>query len=401
MTSNEKLDIIIFGATGFTGKLVCEYLKKHYGTSGDVRWGIAGRNAEKLQAVVEEFGLDDIPVVVADVEDKASLDAMANRCNLVLNTAGPYTLYGSTVVESCARLGTDHIDLNGEPLWMHEVLTKYEEAARKSGARIVFSCGFDSIPSDLGVQFLQEQAQAKFGRPLSRVKCRAKGLVGEASGGSVASFGATMEVMKAKPEMFAVFGNAFALTPGFEGPQQPAGDKKIFEEELNGSSGPFAMAAINSKNVHRSNLMLGHPYGKDFVYDEMAILNNDSDDQAEDVNFKFDMNLKPGDGPTREAREAGYYELWFIGSNDEGDSLTAIVTGDEDAGYGSTSKIISEAAVFLSKKPKDEAKDEAKDGGILTPASDIGAGIRKKLVENVGLTFEISETIPTDSTFSR
>jgi len=397
MTTSEKLDIIIFGATGFTGKLVSEYLKKQYGTSGDVRWGIAGRSHDKLQAVVEEFGLGDIPVVIADIEDKASLDAMASRCKVVLNTAGPYTLYGSTVVESCARLGTDHMDLNGEPLWMHEALTKYEETARKSGARIVFSCGFDSIPSDLGVQLLQEQAQAKYGRPFSRVKCRVKKLVGEASGGSVASFGATMKAMEAQPELFAVFNNAFALTPGFEGPKQPAGDKKIFEDDLNSWSGPFVMAAINSKNVHRTNLVLGHPYGEDFVYDEMAMLNKDSSDTTEAVEFAFDMKLKPGDGPTREKREAGFYELWFVGSNDEGDSLTAIVTGDEDAGYGSTCKIISEAAVFLSKKPKDEDKD----GGILTPASAMGPELRTKLVENAGLTFDISETIPTSSTLNR
>ncbi len=395
MTTNEKLDIIIFGATGFTGKLVSEYLKKKYGTSGDISWGIAGRNSEKLQAVVEELELGDIPVVIADSEDKASLDAMVSRCKVVLNTAGPYMKYGSSVVESCARLGTDHVDLNGEPLWMHEVLTKYEETARKSGARIVFSCGFDSIPSDLGVQFLQEQAQAKYSRPFSRVKCRVKRLVGEVSGGSVASFGETMEVMKTQPELFTVFTNAFALTPGFEGPAQPAGDKEIFEEDLNSWSGPFIMAAINPKNVHRTNLLLGHPYGEDFVYDEMAIINKDSSGNTGNAEFAFDMSLKPGEGPSKEKQEAGYYEMWFVGSNNEGDSLTAIITGDQDPGYGSTSKIISEAAVFLSKKPKGE------EGGILTPASAMGSELREKLVANAGLTFSISETIPTSSTLNR
>ncbi len=395
MTTNEKLDIIIFGATGFTGKLVCEYLKENYGTSGDVHWGIAGRNSDKLKAVVEEFGLGDIPVVIADSEDKDSLDAMANRCKVVLNTAGPYSMYGSAVVESCARLGTDHIDLNGEPLWMHEVLTKYEETARNSGARIVFSCGFDSIPSDLGVQFLQEQAQAKYGRPFSRVKCRVKKLVGEASGGSVASFGATMGAIKTNPALLGVMINPFALAPGFKGPKQPGGDKEIFEEELNSKSGPFVMAAINTKNVHRSNLLLGHPYGEDFVYDEMAIISEDSSDKRPSVDFVFDKNLKPGDGPTKEQREAGYYEIWYVGSNDEGDSLTAIVTGDEDAGYGSTRKIISEAAIFLAKKPKDQ------DGGILTPATAMGSGLRPKLVESAGITFSISQSIPKAATFNR
>ncbi len=384
MTTQAKLDLIVFGATGFTGSLVCEYLNRLYGNDGDVRWGIAGRNQEKLQTLADTLGLGDIPSLVADSDDKASLDAMASACKVVLNTAGPYSKYGSNVVESCARLGTDHVDLSGEPLWMHEVLGNYEDLARNSGARIVFSCGFDSIPSDLGVQFLQEQAQAQFGRPLSRIKCRVKELRGEASGGTVASFGSTMAAVKEAPEMFAVLNNAFALTPGFEGPPQPAGNEKIFEEDLDSWSGPFVMATINTKNVHRTNFLGGHPYGEEFVYDEMALIKETKATSGERNEFGFDMNLKPGEGPSREQREAGYYEMWFIGSNAEGDAMTAIVTGDQDPGYGSTSKIIAEAAVLLSQKPREN------EGGIFTPASAMGAALRERLQANAGLTFSIS-----------
>ena len=385
MNDTDKLDLIVFGATGFTGKLVCEYLSKTYGTDENIHWGIAGRNRDKLNALTAELGLGDIPLFIVDVEDKASLDAMASACKVVLNTAGPYAKYGSNVVESCARLGTDHVDLNGEPLWMYEVLNQYEGIARESGARIVFSCGFDSIPTDLGVQFLQEQAQSRFGRPLTRVKGRVRQIKGGASGGSVASFGAMMEAIQARPELFAVAANAFALTPGFEGPEQPAGNEKIFEEDLKSWSGPFIMAAINTKNLHRSNLLLDHPYGKDFVYDEMQLLGDDPDSESVGQMFELDMNLKPGEGPSKEQQQAGFYEIWYIGSNSEGDSLTAIVTGDKDPGYGSTSGLVAEAAICLSQKPKD------KKGGILTPASAMGAELRERVQENAGLTFTLSE----------
>lgn len=383
MTNTEKLDLIVFGATGFTGKLVCEYLAKTYGR--DISWGIAGRSHEKLNALANELALDDNPQFIADVEDKASLDAMASACKVVLNTAGPYAKYGSNVVESCARLGTDHVDLNGEPLWMHEVLNQYEEMARKSGARIVFSCGFDSIPTDLGVQFLQEQAQSHFGRPLTRVKGRVKEIKGGASGGSVASFAATMEAIQAKPELFAVLTNAFCLTPGFEGPEQPPGNEKIFEEDLNSWSGPFIMATINSKNLHRSNLLLGHPYGKDFVYDEMLLLGDSADGEGIGEAFEMNMDMKPGEGPSKEEQQAGSYEILYVGSNDEGDSLTVIVTGDKDPGYGSTCGMIAEAAICLSQKSK------TKDGGILTPASAMGAELRDRVQANAGLTFTLAK----------
>ena len=385
MTDTNKFDIIVFGATGFTGKLVCEYLSKTCGSDENIQWGIAGRNRDKLDALAAELSLGDIPLFIVDVEDKASLDAMANACKVVLNTAGPYAKYGSNVVESCARLGTDHVDLNGEPLWMYEVLNQYEDIARESGARIVFSCGFDSIPTDLGVQFLQEQALSRFGRPLTRVKGRVKQIKGGASGGSVASFGATMEAIHARPELFAVMTNAFSLTPGFEGPAQPAGNEKIFEEDLNSWSGPFIMATINSKNLHRSNLLLGHPYGKDFVYDEMQLLGDNPDNESVGRAFEMNMDLKPGEGPSKEQKQAGFYEIWYIGSNSEGDSLTAIVTGDQDPGYGSTSGMVAEAAICLSQKPKD------KEGGILTPASAMGAELRERVQANAGLTFALSD----------
>ena len=383
MTDNQNLDILVYGATGFTGELVCEYLQERYGSDGELRWGIAGRNKAKLEALRDRLGLNpDIAIVLADSADRASIDAMASAAKVVLSTTGPYSQYGSDLVEACARQGTDYVDLNGEPLWMKTMVEAHDEAAKASGARIVFSCGFDSLPSDLGVQFLQEQAIEKFGAPLPRVKCRVKALQGEASGGTVASFTATMASVKEQPELFAALTDAFALTPDFTGPAQPPANELIFEEDLGNWSSEFVMAIINTKNVHRSNYLLGHPYGEDLVYDEMVLRGPEKPEGGSDNEFGFDMTLQPGEGPDAAAREAGFYEILYVGSNDAGDSLTVVVEGDRDPGYGSTSKMIAEAAVCLAGLPKDKA-------GCLTGASVMGAALRERLHNNAGVTFTL------------
>jgi short subunit dehydrogenase-like uncharacterized protein len=300
---------------------------------------------------------------------------------VLLSAAGPYQQYGSKVLEACARLGTDYVDLNGEPLWMRDMIAAHDATAKASGARIVFSCGFDSLPSDLGVHLLQQVAQAKFGAPLSRVRCRVKAMRGTASGGTVASFSATMASIKANPDLFADLANPFVLTAGFTGPEQPAGNKMLFEEDLNNWSGPFIMASINTKNVHRSNQLLGHAYGTDLVYDEMILLGEEKP-EAPGGDFGLDMSLKPGEGPGREEREAGFYDILYIGSNDAGDTATVEVKGDRDPGYGSTSKMIAEAAICLSQTPKGE-------GGCLTAAVVMGDSLRERLHNHAGVTFEV------------
>lgn len=384
MAEAQALDVIVFGATGFTGKLVCEYLNEKYGVDGDLRWGMAGRSEAKLNQVREELGIaDSIPMVVADSEDKASIDALCQSARVVLTTAGPYQQYGSTVVESCARLGTDYVDLNGEPLWMKEMIAAHDETAKGSGARIVFSCGFDSLPSDLGVQLLQEEARQRFEAPLSRVRCRVKAMEGAASGGTIASFKGTMAAVKADPSLFADLVNPFVLTDGFAGPEQPPGNEVIHEADLNNWSGPFVMASINTKNVHRSNFLLGHPYGEDLVYDEMIFLGEEQPDGA-GGDMSLDMSLQPGEGPSKEEREAGFYDILYIGSDDSGRMLTVEVNGDRDPGYGSTSKMIAEAAVCLAGMGKGQ-------GGCLTAAAVMGADLRERLASNSGVTFTVVE----------
>ncbi|EED33997.1 saccharopine dehydrogenase [gamma proteobacterium NOR5-3] len=382
MTDTRDFDILVFGATGFTGRLICEYLKETYGSSPGFRWGMAARNLAKLEQLRDELGIDaGVALVVADSEDKASIDGMAASTRVLLSAAGPYQQYGTTVVESCARLGTDYVDLNGEPLWMKDMIAAYDETARDSGARIVFSCGFDSLPSDLGVHLLQQVASAKFGTPLPRVKCRVKAMRGTASGGTVASFTATMASVKANPALFADLANPFVLTPGFAGPEQPAGNEMLFEEDLNSWSGPFIMATINTKNVHRSNQLLGHAYGADLVYDEMILLGETRPESA-GGDMSLDMTLKPGEGPSKEEREAGFYDILYVGSNEAGESAVVQVYGDRDPGYGSTSKMIAEAALCLSQTPKGH-------GGCLTAAAVMGDGLRQRLQDHAGVTFTV------------
>lgn len=389
MSKERELGIVVYGATGYTGRLVAEYLNKRYGVGGDVAWGMAGRSSEKLESVRDELGIArDLPLLVADAGDPASIESMVERCKVVLTTVGPYQLYGSGLVAACAAAGTDYVDLCGEPAWMHEMITAQESAAVASGARIVFSCGFDSIPFDLGVYFLQQTAQSRFNAPLPRVKGRVRSIKGTWSGGTLASFRASMAAAAKNPDVLGVLKNPFALTPGFTGPKQPSGAKPVYDEALESWLAPFVMASINTKNVHRSNLLLGHEYGTDFVYDEMLVTGPGERGEAAANAVAADKSmasdpLQPGEGPSREEREAGSYDVLFVGENDAGETIRVSVRGDMDPGYGSTSKMIAEAAVCLLKNP------DAASGGIWTPAAAMGSKLIDRLQANAGLTFTV------------
>jgi len=388
MAGNREFDIVIYGASGFTGRLVAEYMASKSGH--ELKWAMAGRSESKLASVRDEIGAPaDTPLVVADASDPASLRAMIGSTRCICTTVGPYQLYGSDVVAACAELGTDYVDLSGEPGWMHEMISKHHEAAVASGARIVHSCGFDSIPFDLGVLYLEDAAQEKFGKPCPRVKGRVRAMNGEFSGGTAASLNATMEALGSNPGLLKVLANPFSLANGFAGPEQPA-DNKIYEDDSVGQwVAPFIMAAINTKNVHRSNALMGHPYGTDFQYDEM-MMTGPGDEGKAVAEFVATHNPlqgddvpAPGEGPSKESREAGNYDLLFIGTTEDGNELRAAVTGDMDPGYGSTSKMIAESAACLLLDCADVP------GGIYTPAPAMGHKLIKRLTTHAGLTFSL------------
>ncbi len=388
--SEKEFDIVVHGATGFTGRLVIEYLLQRYPAGSGVRWAMGGRSADKLAQVRDEVKAPaDTPLVVTDSADAASLDALMARTRLVLTTVGPYQLYGNELVAACAKAGVDYVDLCGEPAWMRKMIDAHEAQARASGARIVFSCGFDSIPFDLGVAMVQDEMRAQFGTPANRVRGRVRKMKGTFSGGTAASLKATMAAAAKDPGVLELLRNPFSLTPGFDGPRQPSGNKPMVDEVLGLWVAPFIMAAINTRNVHRSNFLLGHAWGKDFVYDEMLVTGPGEKGEAmanaiaSDKSMGGDGGPKPGEGPSREEREAGFYDLLFIGSNDKGDNVRVGVKGDRDPGYGSTSKMITEAAMCLLQDATATA------GGIWTPAAAMEKPLRERLQENAGLTFSV------------
>ena len=385
---NEKnFDVVIYGATGFTGKLVVEYMLKQYGNDNSISWAMAGRSHEKLLAVKEKLGVPaEISLLTVDSEDKTSITDMVKQTKCVLTTVGPYQLYGSDLIEECASHGTDYVDLCGEPGWMYEMIEAHSEAAKASGARIIFSCGFDSIPFDLGVLYAQEEAVKRYGKPSTNVRGRVRVMDGEFSGGTAASLGATMASLKVKPELLSVLINPFSLSEGFNGPEQAPDNAPIYDEKLQTWVAPFFMAPINTKNVHRSNALMNHSYGKDFSYNEMWVSGPGDEGKAvakmvASVNFMNDAP-EPGEGPSRESREKGSYDILFCADMNE-ESVHVSVKGDMDPGYGSTSKMITESAICLVRECDDLV------GGIYTPASSMGNKLIKRLQANAGLTFLI------------
>lgn len=392
MTS-PKFDLIVYGATGFTGKLVAEYLTTQYRGDASLRWAMAGRSLDKLAAVRDEIGAPaDTPLIAADASDPASLAAMVAQTKLVLTTVGPYQFYGNELVAACVDTGTDYVDLCGEPVWMRQTIDKHQAAAEKSGARIMFSCGFDSVPFELGVYFVQQQAKKVLGATAARVKGRVRGMSGTLSGGTAASAKATFDAVAKDLSLVSILKDAFALTLGFKGPKQPAGNKPLYEEDLQSWTAPFMMALINTRNVHRSNMLMGFPYGQDFVYDEMVLTGPGEKGEANDKKVmaanaeKTGPNApKPGEGPSKEEREKGYYNLLFVAIAADGRQVRATVKGDRDPGYGSTSKMISECAIGLLR---DGANVK---GGFWTPGAALGDSLIKRLVDHAGLTFTVED----------
>jgi len=391
MTYSSKFDIIVYGATGYTGQLVAEYLASGYRGDNALKWAMAGRSLDKLAAVRDAVGAPaDTPLIAADSGDPASIRAMVDQTKLVLTTVGPYQLYGADLLAACVASSTDYVDLCGEPVWMRQMIEKHQADAEKSGARIVFSCGFDSVPFELGVLFAQEQAKKDFGVPATRVKGRVRDMSGSLSGGTAASAKATFDAVASDLSLVSILRDPFALTPGFKGPKQPPGNRTIYEEDLKSWSAPFAMALINTRNVHRSNMLMGFAYGQDFVYDEMVLTGDGEQGQA---NAKLVMAAnaektgpnapKPGEGPSKEERENGYYDLLFVALAADGRQVRAAVKGKGDPGYASTAKMITECAVGLLRD------GAAVKGGFWTPGAALGNRLIARLTEHAGISFEV------------
>jgi len=393
MTSAKPLDIVVYGATGFTGQLVAEYLVRQYKNDKSLKWAMAGRSLDKLKSVRDAIGAPaDTPLIVADSGDTAALKAMVEQTKSVLTTVGPYQWYGNELIAACATSGTAYLDLCGEPVWMRQMIDKHEAEAKASGARIVFSCGFDSVPFELGTYFVQQEAKRVFGAPAARVKGRVRDMRGRFSGGTAASGRATFEAVSKDLSLVAILNDHFALTPDFKGAKQPKGNKVVYEEEMQSWAAPFTMAMINTRNVHRSNMLMGFPYGREFVYDEMVLTGPGENGEANarkvvaaNAQKTGPDALKPGEGPSKEEQEKGLYDLLYVAIAPDGREVRISVKGDRDPGYGSTSKIISECAICLVREASDVP------GGFWTPGAAMQDKLIKRLVDHAGLTFAVEK----------
>ena len=402
-------DVVIWGATGFTGKLVAEYMFKTYGLDGEVRWAVGGRSAAKLAELRKSVAgerADELPEVTADSHDESSLREMVQNTAVVCTTVGPYALYGSLLVQLCAEEGTHYCDLTGEVQWMQQMIEAHSTTAENSGARIVHTCGFDSIPSDMGTFYVQGRMKELHDCYASRVKYRVAKSVGGVSGGTVASMINMMEEARENPALLDLIADPYVLNPpnmprGDDGPDQNGAE---YDQDFNQWTGPFVMAGINTRVVRRSHSLLGYPWGEHFRYDE-AILTGDGPGgymRAALVSGGTGLMMlasaftptrsllarvapSPGEGPDDDIIQNGYFEIDLFAAHPDDPKLNirARVTGDQDPGYGATSKMLAESAVCL-------AKDELESpDGILTPAFAMGDKLIDRLGSKAGMSFSV------------
>ncbi|MEM1414188.1 MAG: saccharopine dehydrogenase NADP-binding domain-containing protein [Myxococcota bacterium] len=405
---SRSYDIVLFGATGFTGRLVAEYLAQN-GPEG-LRWALAGRNAEKLERVRSELGLGDVPLEVADAKDREALAALAAKTKVVCTTVGPYAKYGEPLVAACAAAGTHYTDLTGEVQFVRRMIDAHHDTAVASGARIVHCCGFDSIPSDLGCLMVAEALVERGARP-TRVDFYAGESSGGFSGGTAASLLNMVEEMKADRDVLRLAANPYALDPDreFRGPDGPDQAGVKFSKDLGMWTGPFVMAGINTRVVRRSHGLRGRPYGPEFRYSEQMSTGKGPQGLARAValtaglgGFLASVQIdpirklfasrvlpKPGEGPSEEAREAGFFVSRLVARGDkDGQEITVRgkVRGEKDPGYGETAKMLGESALCL-------AFDEAtlpEAAGCLTPATGMGRVLTERL-RRAGMTFEVKD----------
>lgn len=399
---DREYDIIVWGATGFTGRLVVDYMAEQQANS-NLKWAVGGRNPQKLQQMLAGR---DIATVTADSGDEASIEALVRKTRVILTTVGPYARYGSSLVAACAKHGTDYCDLTGEVHWMREMITAYQEEARATGARIVHTCGFDSIPSDLGVYFLQKHMLSTHGVPARQIKYRPRAFSGGFSGGTIDSMIAMMEKAQEDKSIRTKLADPYVLNDTQRGLDGPDRLSAYYDEDFDSWVGPFVMGSVNTRVVRRSAELLNGLYGRDFQYNEGVLSGKGAGGFlgatgtglgtgvfAGAASLSFTRGLmqkflpKPGEGPSDDAINNGYYDIELFGQHptDSNKNVRVRVKGDKDPGYGSTSKMIAESALALAQD------DLPVSGGFWTPASAMGDQLLARLPQSAGVTFEVVE----------
>lgn len=405
MERNREFDVIIWGASGFTGRLVAEYIFKQYGASDNLKWAMAGRNQAKLEKVRAEMADESIPLVIADSNDEASLREMVQRTKVICTTVGPYAMYGSKLVAACVENQTDYCDLTGEVQWMRRMIDQHHEAAKANGTKIVHTCGVDSIPSDLGVYFMQKEAQKQTGQKATQINLRVGGFKGGISGGTYASLNNAMIEAQQDKNIGKILLDPYGLNPEGEqsGPDGKDLRSVVYDKTAKSWVFPFVMASINTRVVRRSNALADYPYGKDFRYDEAMLAGDGFGGRMKAISAAVPLGIlasakpgsmmkklidkmlpKPGEGPDKATRESGFFNFKLFTTLEDGSQVVGGVTGDKDPGYGSTCKMLAESAICLAKD------DLPERGGVLTPSIAMGDALLKRLEDNAGLTFTYS-----------
>lgn len=412
MGQDRRFDVVLWGATGFTGQLTAEYLVRRHGGEG-LRLALAGRSRDKLERVRQGLAdIDaraaDLPLLEGDSLDAASLDALARDARVVCSTVGPYAKYGAALVRACVDAGTHYCDLTGEPQFVRAMIDEHHERARERGTRIVHCCGFDSIPSDLGTWMFFEDARERLGVTLHQVKLITGRIKGGVSGGTIASMMQVLEDVKADRSLLRTLGNPYGLNPRGEmrGPDTSDQRGVRYDDDLGGWTGPFVMASINTRVVRRTNALLEYGYGRDFRYSECSGTGRGPKGLARATQlaagvagvmagaaFGPTRSLllsklpAPGEGPSRAEREAGSFEIHLIGKGHDADgqnhTLRARVVGQADPGYGETAKMLGESALCLA------LDDLQSPGGVITPAYAMASPLLDRLRAQ-GMEFSVS-----------
>jgi short subunit dehydrogenase-like uncharacterized protein len=403
-------DVVVFGATSFVGRILCRHFVDRYGDRGELRWAMAGRSQTRLESLRESLGprAAQIRLIAADAGNERSLLELCGWARVVVSTVGPYAIYGEPLVQACATTGTDYCDLTGEVPWIRRMIAQYSTTAAKTGARLVHCCGFDSIPSDLGVQFLQRHARERFGEPCIRVKMRVRAARGGLSGGTVASVLNVLKEARRSPDVRRALASHYALCPEpIPSIRQPEVSFAEYDDDFAAWAAPFLMAVINTRVVHRTNALIGHAYGRDFLYDEAVLTGRGVKGRVAAYSLVTGLAAfmtaasfgptrwalehtilpAPGEGPSEELQQNGFYDLRFIGRTRDGRKLGCKVVGEGDPGYNSTARMLGEAAASLAT---DVTRDERK-GGSWTPAAIFDERLIARLERYAGLSFELTE----------
>lgn len=403
--NDRKYDVVLFGATGFTGRLVADVLSKHEDLRGK-RWAIAGRSRDKLDEVKRALGgaTGEVDVVVADAKDDAALATLALETRVIATTVGPYAAHGEGIVRACASVGTDYCDITGEVTFVRKMIDTYDAVARQSGARIVHCCGFDSIPSDIGVFLLHREAQ-RLGTSLADVRMVVTEAKGGFSGGTAASLIGIVEEATQSRDVRRLLADPYSLSPDRAHDLALDGNDALtpsWDPDLKSFVGPFVMAAVNTRIVRRSNALLGHAYGKNLRYAETmrfakgprgavasvvasgAILGFFAAASVAPLRKLIEKRLPAaGTGPSEGAQQRGRVSIAYFATTEDGRSLRATFEGQGDPGYSLTSRMFAEAAVTLAAHAGDRS-------GSLTPAVALGKGFASRL-GRVGAVFSNAE----------